>query len=131
MRCCRCSDEMLIVEYAQIEIDYCPDCGIWLDSGELELVLAEAGSDEACVREGQEVSPLADDKPVRCPACRKKMTKGPYDGLACSVVDRCPAGDGVWLDRGELKEIIQAHTRSKEGDSAVLTFLSNIFGEED
>ena len=31
---------MLVLELQQIEIDYCQECeGIWLDAGELELLL--------------------------------------------------------------------------------------------
>ena len=114
MRCCRCREEMLVVEYAQIEIDYCADCGIWLDSGELELILEETGEPG-----GGDSSPAVvehDDKPIRCPVCRTKMKKGPYDKLAHSIVDRCPKDHGIWLDRGELREIVETRASDNAAD---------------
>ncbi len=133
MRCCRCGEEMLIVEYARVEIDYCADCGIWLDSGELELILEEAREGDP---ESEKATPPSDgprgDKPVKCPVCRRKMNKGPYDELACSIVDRCPNGHGIWLDRGELKEIVGTRESGDAADrTAVISFLSNLFGKEE
>ena len=133
MRCCRCGREMLLVEYTEIEIDYCPDCGIWLDSGELELILGEdslrknnrrsssdRGSDES----------RPNDKPIKCPVCRAKMAKDPYDELAKTIVDICPRGHGVWLDRGELNEIVETHLKAdSKNRSAVTAFLAGIFRE--
>ncbi len=133
MRCCRCREEMLVVEYAQIEIDYCADCGIWLDSGELELILEEAG-EEGPVNKEASPPPAGrhDDKPVKCPVCRRKMNKEPYDELVSSIVDRCPNGHGIWLDRGELREIVETRVSDDAADrTAVISFLSNLFRKEE
>lgn len=45
MLCPKCHDQVLvIVERQGIEIDYCPGCrGVWLDRGELEKLIAQAG----------------------------------------------------------------------------------------
>jgi Zn-finger nucleic acid-binding protein len=122
---------MLLVEYEQIEIDYCPDCGVWLDAGELELLLAEAGGESTDTRADDGASDASDaDEPVKCPVCRAVMNKGRYDDVSSSVVDRCPWEHGIWFDRGELGEIVKAHTASgAAGGSAVTSFLVNLFGE--
>ncbi len=120
-----------MIEYAQIEIDYCADCGIWLDSGELELILGEAGESG---REEASTPPDSrhGDKPLKCPVCRRKMKKGRYDELASSIVDRCPNEHGIWLDRGELREIVETRSSGDAADrTAVISFLSNLFGEEE
>ena len=40
MICPVCRKSMLVVEYSEIELDYCDTCkGVWFDSGELELLL--------------------------------------------------------------------------------------------
>ena len=40
MRCPACSNPLIVLELDEIEIDYCTSCeGIWLDSGEVELLL--------------------------------------------------------------------------------------------
>ena len=46
MKCPACVSENLIMsERSQIEIDYCPSCrGIWLDRGELDKILDKAVS---------------------------------------------------------------------------------------
>ena len=40
MDCPVCKNAMIALELAEVEIDHCTDCGgIWLDAGELELLL--------------------------------------------------------------------------------------------
>jgi Zn-finger nucleic acid-binding protein len=42
MDCPVCQDAMITLELSDVENDYCTDCGgIWLDAGELELLLGE------------------------------------------------------------------------------------------
>ena len=42
MDCPVCKNAMITLELADVEIDHCTDCGgIWLDAGELELLLGE------------------------------------------------------------------------------------------
>ncbi|NIV72594.1 MAG: hypothetical protein GWN16_11560, partial [Calditrichae bacterium] len=37
MLCPVCKKPMMILEYNEVELDYCPICGgVWLDQGELE-----------------------------------------------------------------------------------------------
>ncbi len=133
MRCCRCGEEMLVVEYAQIEIDYCSDCGIWLDSGELELILEHEGVGTA--DGGTPPAPSdgdRDDKPIKCPVCRTKMQKGRYDELARPVIDRCPKKHGIWFDCGELKEIVKTRVADDgAAHTAVISFLAGLFGKEE
>ena len=138
MECCRCAEEMMLVEHEQIEIDYCPDCGVWLDSGELELLLEEAGGESLAARPEDDASAASTDtssgadKPMKCPVCRAAMDQGKYDDVSESVVDRCPREHGIWLDRGELREIVTAHAApGTAGGSAVTSFLVNLFGEEE
>jgi Zn-finger nucleic acid-binding protein len=43
LNCPFCSHPLIILELDQIEIDYCTNCmGIWLDEGELELLLQDS-----------------------------------------------------------------------------------------
>ena len=47
MNCPVCKNPMVVLELDQIEIDHCLHCGgIWLDAGELELLL-ETEEDKA------------------------------------------------------------------------------------
>ncbi len=47
MICPACKNDMIVVEYQRIELDFCPHCrGVWFDCGELELMLKSAHIDE-------------------------------------------------------------------------------------
>jgi Zn-finger nucleic acid-binding protein len=47
MICPVCKNDMIVVEYRDIELDYCSNCkGVWFDSGELELLLKSQGFEE-------------------------------------------------------------------------------------
>ncbi|MCL4278881.1 MAG: zf-TFIIB domain-containing protein, partial [Ignavibacteriaceae bacterium] len=40
MLCPVCNNPMIVLELEQVEVDYCTNCaGVWLDAGELELLL--------------------------------------------------------------------------------------------
>ncbi|WP_313530993.1 zf-TFIIB domain-containing protein [Sphingobacterium multivorum] len=46
MKCPNCNETLLMTERHRIEIDYCPNCrGVWLDKGELDKLLEQAGSE--------------------------------------------------------------------------------------
>ena len=51
MLCPVCRTQMLMLEFAQIEMDYCRECGgAWLDSGEAALNGARAVTLQAGLR---------------------------------------------------------------------------------
>jgi len=45
MRCPKCGDEMIEIDFKKIKIDECPGCqGIYFDAGELDMILkSDAG----------------------------------------------------------------------------------------
>lgn len=100
MRCPVCQVPMYVAEFEQIELDLCAGCaGVWFDRGELELVLEASPVSELLPAE-------SDEKPRSCPICRSNMNKvniGPGQRV---LIDECPAGCGLWFDRGELKDLV-------------------------
>jgi Zn-finger nucleic acid-binding protein len=48
------------------------------------------------------------ERKVRCPACAGPMTTHPYYGPGNVVIDSCEPCELVWLDFGELKQIVDA-----------------------
>ena len=121
MECPRCKSAAIILELSGVEIDYCPDCGgIWLDAGELELLLEDKADKVMELFKKERVSK---EKKLRCPACNRKMEK---IVLNDTRIDRCPKGHGFWFDKGELVEIIAAG----DIDSKVLTFLKDMFADQ-
>jgi len=124
MNCPICSDPMLVIELDEIEIDYCENCGIWLDAGELGLLLESRGKKEALLAS---FTPDAGggEKPRGCPICSKKMEKV-LCGLDEKVrIDRCRDGHGLWFDKGELAAVLRMGAFDPEGQ--VLGLLKQMF----
>ncbi len=125
MRCPVCDELMIVLELEQVEIDYCISCeGIWLDSGELELLLEEAsGKDE--LFSSFITQQTSNEKIIRCPICFKKMEKIIVGEENKVLLDRCKNQHGIWFNKGELYEV--AKLSSLDEKSKVLTFLKEIF----
>lgn len=106
MICPSCKNNMIVLELNQVEIDYCTQCeGIWLDTGELELLLNDevaAGNMLATFKPSHE-----NEKKIRCPICRKKMQKVSAGEAFPVVIDKCKRDHGLWFDRGELQKVLK------------------------
>jgi len=49
MDCPVCKNAMITLELEEVEIDHCTNCGgIWLDAGELELLLGQPEKASSC-----------------------------------------------------------------------------------
>lgn len=58
-----------------------------------------------------------------CPIDRFKLENSTIEGV---IVDRCPKCNGLWLDSGELEQIIQgAQKHASEGKA--LEYIKNLF----
>ena len=102
MDCPVCSDAaMITLELDEVEIDHCLGCGgIWLDAGELEMLLGDSGKAKEVV-ESFAAAQGCKEKLRKCPICLKKMEKilvGADDKAV--LIDRCRKGDGLWFDKG-------------------------------
>ncbi len=64
-----------------------------------------------------------EEKPRLSPISGNPMLQEVLHGV---VIDRCPDSGGVWLDAGELEELIEA-SKSEEGNS-LLTFFKGLSG---
>jgi len=111
MLCPVCAVEMFVLEFQRVEVDYCPGCGgVWLDSGELELIGERAGALQGELLAALEASggkrPQGQKRP--CPVCRKALREVATPGEPPVVVDRCPRGHGLWFDRDELRAVVCA-----------------------
>jgi hypothetical protein len=59
-----------------------------------------------------------------CPICSKAMEQRALMGV---IIDVCPQKDGVWLDNGELEEIIDVAAGHKQGSEGWFTsFLKSL-----
>jgi Zn-finger nucleic acid-binding protein len=119
-------------------LDICPDCrGAWFDRGELTRL-------DGSVWANMERHPYHDvegDHPAAvCPKCTKAMYDGremdfplePLSPLDAQdlIVDRCPSCFGFWLDRGELKRIVEIADACDNMKRAERELDRNLVGED-
>ena len=126
MDCPVCKNAMITLELEDVEIDHCTDCGgIWLDAGELELLLGNPEQAEQLLGSFK-IDSECSEKPRKCPICDKKMQKivvGP--STPPLLIDKCPRGDGLWFDKGELRDIFNRAQLDK--DNKIQKLLADIF----
>lgn len=125
MQCPVCKNSMVILELDKVEIDYCPSCkGIWLDSGELEL-LVESKSNEKMFKQFKAAKNIKEKK-YRCPICKKKMDKVEFENSNI-MLDKCKNDHGLWFDKGELNSLLGI--REVNNNNKILSLLKNVFGD--
>jgi len=118
---------MITLELADVEIDYCTDCGgIWLDAGELELLLGQAEKAKQLL-DSFKIDSRSAERIRKCPICDKKMQKIIVgQSKPVLLIDKCRKGDGLWFDKGELKDIFDRARLDK--DNKIQKLLADMFG---
>ena len=127
MDCPDCKNAMITLELEGVEIDYCTNCGgIWLDTGELELLLNDPGKAKILL-DSFRIDSSSTERLKKCPICDKKMQKIVVgSSKPVLLIDKCRRGDGLWFDKGELQDIV---VRAElDEDNKIQTLLNDIFG---
>ena len=135
MICPTCHNVMIVVEHEHVELDYCVNCsGVWFDTGELQIMLEVMGLEHDSLALSEIFSsPEAEttEKKRKCPICRTKMRKTAIGNRPEVLIDRCPHGDGLWFDGGEVKHLISQWVQKPQAEldsrERVLTFLGETF----
>ena len=121
---------MIVIEYQDIELDYCASCfGIWFDEGEIELLMEKVGIDP-------EKQPLALVRPEttitearrRCPACSKLMEKV-TTARQNVILDRCRHQHGLWFDPGEIHDALVFHGDAENISDQTTKAIADFLGE--
>ena len=120
---------MITLELQEVEIDHCTDCGgIWLDAGELEMLLGEPEKAKQLLNSFKNDN-TSNEKSRKCPICMKKMSKIIVgSSKPVLLIDKCRKGDGLWFDKGELKDIFDRAQLDK--DNKIRELLADMFGTE-
>jgi Zn-finger nucleic acid-binding protein len=120
---------MITLELADVEIDHCVCCGgIWLDSGELELLMDAPEKARQLLSSFREDA-AAGEQPRKCPICRKQMAKVRAGQANPPLrIDQCRRSHGLWFDRGELEDILRRGRLDEE--SRILRLLADMFGRK-
>ncbi len=130
MLCPVCREILVVFEYRNIELDYCPDCGgVWFDSGEVELLMETVGIDaEKISFDLKKPERSISEARRRCPACDKIMEKvcTPDERI---ILDQCPFGDGIWFDAGEISGALSSLAPEDESGNSARRALADFLGE--
>jgi Zn-finger nucleic acid-binding protein len=129
MRCPVDKNDMIVVEYKGIEVDYCLQCkGVWFDSDELDLLISMlASGGENASPPGSCLTPRkaeTHESPRKCPICLHKMDKVWTCDRSNILIDSCPLGDGLWFDGGELRQVL--HQLGHTNTEGIVSFLGEM-----
>jgi hypothetical protein len=132
LNCTVCDQPLIVLELNQIEIDYCTSChGIWLDEGELELLLQDS-EEQPAGKQGKNkfldsfaVDKTSNEKSVKCPVCLKKMDKVLCGDVEKVTLDECPDKHGLWFNKGELQVVVSMGSFDKQ--NKIVELLKEMF----
>ncbi len=131
MNCPNDNEQLERALFHNVEVDYCPRClGIWFDNDELRLAKDDKDKqinwlDVDLWRDKSKFEISRSNK--HCPVCRTLLCEVAYDGSKTKV-DFCKMCQGVWLDRGEFKQII-VYLKKKADYEILHCYTKNIIQE--
>lgn len=127
MDCPACKNAMITLEFADVEIDHCVGCGgIWLDKGELELLLTDPDEAKKLLT-SRAAERNYTEQTRKCPICSRKMQKVLVgDSGRPVLIDQCSKGDGLWFDKDELQKIFDKAQLDRE--NKIKKLLTDVFG---
>jgi len=115
--CPRCHLTLDTTDYQGVDLESCSRCGgQWLDPEHLRSIL-----DTVEAPAGQTTPPAsgADRRAAKenlpCPSCGQALAPFNYAGDSGIILDKCFACGHIWLDAGELEEVLQAVRASRQG----------------
>ncbi len=125
--CPRCEEPLVAFELNGVEIDRCVTCGgTWLDAGELEWLVEQAGIDPGIVSQALHAGRRDSQRTrLKCPRCRRRMRLTVVGEDPPVELDRCVHEHGLWFDRGEVRKAISSFTAGEEG--AVASLFADLF----
>ncbi|MFA6190331.1 MAG: zf-TFIIB domain-containing protein [Candidatus Staskawiczbacteria bacterium] len=131
MNCPKDNEYLEKILFHNVEVDYCPMClGMWFNEDELRQ--AKDNKDEQLNwldidlwRDKSKFQVLRNHK--HCPACRAGLQEVKYD-QSKTRIDFCKMCNGIWLDRGEFKQIIN-YLKNKSDYEILHRYTKNLISE--
>ena len=111
---CQSQLEELLLQPSNLTANRCPDClGLFLPIGSLEKILSDLALPSQHINHDliQELinHPAFTPDAIRyrpCPHCQNLMNRVQYGNRSGVIVDEC-RDHGIWLDPGELRQLIE------------------------
>lgn len=116
------------VLFHNVEVDYCPDClGVWFEQDELRWAKDEKDKQlnwlDVDLWRDKGKFEISRSRRV-CPSCRMPLYEVDYDDSKIKV-DLCNLCKGIWLDRGEFKQIM-IYLKSKADYEVLYNYNKNL-----
>jgi Zn-finger nucleic acid-binding protein len=123
--CPDCKEPLVVFELEGVEIDHCLACGgTWLDPGELELLAELEGLQSSEIVKALDAAVSGKKSRRRCPRCRFKLRAVTLNRIE---LDRCPRCHGLWMDRGEIREVISSCCKEEGEARMVGRFFAELY----
>ena len=131
MNCPSCDTTLEKALLAKVEVDYCARCyGLWFEENELQWAKDSEDRDLRWLDIDLWKHPeqfRVDYDTKMCPKDRLPLYEVCY-GDSVVKVDVCNICKGIWLDRGEFKEIIE-YLKQKEQHEILHHYAKNALAE--
>jgi len=131
MKCPRCQKKLDKAIFYNTEMDYCPQClGLFFEEDELRQAKDEKDKNLKWldIDLWQDAKKFKISYGIRlCPSCRLPLYEV-YYGDSKIIVDVCNLCQGIWLDRGEFKKIIE-YLKEKAGWKVLNEYSKTLFEE--
>ena len=131
MECPNDGEQLEKILFNHAKVDYCPKClGIWFDADELRQAKdnKDKGLNWVDIDLWRDKSKFEVSRSDRhCPVDRSGLQEVKYDNSKTKV-DFCKMCHGIWLDRGEFKQIIN-YLKSKSDYEVLNNYSKNLVSE--
>ena len=128
MKCPLCKIEMKKVIFYGVEIDYCSQClGLWFEKDELRQAKDEKDKDLKWldIDLWQDMTKFKISQIQKyCPVCSTPLYSVKYNDSQIEV-DVCNLCQGIWLDRGEFKKIVD-YLKEKGMEEILKNYFKNL-----
>lgn len=117
MNCPSCSTHLTHIDYENIGIETCLNCGgEWLDAEELKHIVQARetvfnAEERKAIAAAHPITGIelndSVDRDLQCPKCDGTTDPINYGGDTGILIDKCTACGGIWLDAHEMEKIQQ------------------------
>ena len=108
--CPSCQGQMHWTRVGEADLLECGGCsGTWVETVTFDRICSDRDARGALLHARPAADPASTLQPVRyrkCPRCRKMMNRVNFGRISGAIIDVCK-GDGAFLDRGELHQIVR------------------------
>ncbi len=126
MNCPRCGDSFNTFEFRGIDLDKCNKCnGLWFDEGELKKIekMELTGTDLSKLDVNNHGKLEFNTGSGKCPKCENPLVEINFMYESKIKVDACEVCGGLWLDEGELIEIIKYLSEKGENKEEMAEYM--------